>query len=157
MACVIMEYSDSSWLEALQETGYRLTGPRCALVKIMANSQQALSPIDLYDQGRKEFPGLGLVTVYRTLEKLEDLGLVQRVHQPRTCRRYLRAAKGHEHLLICSSCGQAEYFHGDDLTPLMDTIARQSRFQITDHWLQLFGLCPACQAKSQAPMTPQAE
>lgn len=133
------------WLDSLQESGYRLTGPRRALVEIIATSRYALSPVDLYDLGRKEYPGLGLVTVYRTLEKLEELGLVQRVHQPGGCHRYLPASQGHEHLLLCNNCGQAFYFSGDDLNDLMDEISRRSGFEIKDHWLQLFGVCQACQ------------
>ena len=134
----------ADWLERLQAGGYRLTGPRRALVELIAASQRALDPLALYDLGRREYPGLGLVTVYRTLEKLEELGLVQRVHQPGGCQAYLRAAKGHEHLLICTACGRAEYFSGDDLDGLMARIADHSGFKIEGHWLQLFGRCALC-------------
>jgi Fur family transcriptional regulator, ferric uptake regulator len=134
-----------NWLESLQTSGYRLTGPRRALVEIIAASSHALSPLDLFDLGRKEYPGLGLVTVYRTLEKLEELGLVQRVHQPGGCHMVLRAPQGHEHLLMCTTCRRAYYFSGDELGPLIEEIARRSGFIIQDHWLQLQGLCAACQ------------
>ena len=136
------------WLARLQACGYRLTGPRRAIVKIMANSQRTLGPLDIFDLGRKQYPGLGLVTVYRTLEKLEDLHLVERVHQPDGCHTYLRATNGHQHILLCVSCGQAEYFSGDDLSPLIQNIADRSGFEIKDHLLQLFGICSACREKS---------
>jgi Fur family ferric uptake transcriptional regulator len=115
------------------------------VVQILADSRRALSPVDLYDLGRQEYPRLGLVTVYRTLEKLEELGLVQRVHLQGGCHCYLRAAQGHEHILICTRCGQVEYFSGDDLSELIDRTARQSGFIIQEHWLQLHGVCAACQ------------
>jgi Fur family transcriptional regulator, ferric uptake regulator len=134
-----------SWLTVLQESGYRLTGPRRALVDIIAGSSRALSPFELYELGRKEYPGLGLVTVYRLLDKLDELGLVQRVHQPRGCHMYLRAMQGHEHLVLCTACGRAEFFSGDDLNLLIDSIAQRSGFQIQEHWLQLLGLCKTCQ------------
>jgi Fe2+ or Zn2+ uptake regulation protein len=95
------------WLSILQESGYRLTAPRRAIVEIMATCERALSPVELFDLGRKSQPGLGLVTIYRTLEKMEELGLVQRVHQPDGCHMYLPAARGHQHLLICQNCGKA--------------------------------------------------
>jgi Fur family ferric uptake transcriptional regulator len=85
------------------------------------------------------------VTVYRTLEKLQDLGLVQRIHQPNGCHRYLRAADGHEHVLLCSRCGRAIYFSGDDVTALSDDLAQRTGFCIQEHWLQLLGLCADCQ------------
>jgi Fe2+ or Zn2+ uptake regulation protein len=133
------------WLERLQSSGYRLTGPRRALVELIAGSRRALDPLALYDLGRRDYPGLGLVTVYRTLEKLEELGLVQRVHQSGGCQAYLRAAQGHEHLLICTGCGQAIYFSGDDLGDLMANIAARCNFTIEGHWLQLYGRCADCQ------------
>lgn len=139
-----MQEKIDSWLKILAEGGYRLTGPRRALVEIIAASRRALSPLELFEMGRKQYPGLGLVTVYRTIEKLEEAGLVQRVHQPGGCHMVLPAVQGHEHLLLCRACGQAYYFSGDDLGGLIDEIARRSGFVIQDHWLQLFGLCAEC-------------
>lgn len=135
------------WLKGLSTSGYRVTAPRRAIVEIIANSACALGPLEIYDQGRKEYPGLGLVTVYRTLEKLEELGLVQRVHHPQGCHMYLRAAQGHEHLVLCTSCGQAEYFSGDDISKLIHSVAQHTGFEIRDHWLQLFGLCAGCKKR----------
>jgi Fur family transcriptional regulator, ferric uptake regulator len=134
------------WLHNLQKSGYRLTGPRRVIAEIMINSDRALEPLEVFDLGRQEYPGLGLVTVYRTLEKFEELGLVERVHQPDGCHRYLRAAQGHEHLLLCTGCGQAVYFSGDDLDELMDLIAQRSGYAVHDHLLQMFGRCADCQA-----------
>lgn len=141
------------WLNALQESGCRLTGPRRAIVELLAESQRALDPLALFEMGRREYPGLGLVTVYRTLEKLEGLGLVQRVHRPDGCHTYLRAGQGHEHLLVCTFCGRAEFFSGDDLGGLIQAIAVRSGFQIREHWLQLYGLCQSC--AGLAPAQPQ--
>jgi Fe2+ or Zn2+ uptake regulation protein len=132
------------WLEKLQSGGYRLTIPLRVLVHILANSPRALGAIDVYDLGRKEYPRLGLVTVYRTLEKLEALGLIQRVHQADGCHMYLRSADGHQHILLCTRCGQVEYFTGDDLNDLTAAVARQSGFEVQEHWLQLHGLCATC-------------
>ena len=135
------------WIESLSESGYRVTAPRRAIVEIMANSPCALGPLEIYEQGRQDYRGLGLVTVYRTLEKLEELGLVQRVHHPQGCHMYLRAAHGHEHLVLCTACGKAEYFSGDDISKLMDAVAAKTGFEIREHWLQLFGLCSDCKNK----------
>jgi len=134
-----------NWLDELQDSGYRLTAPLRAIVSIVANSSRALGAIEIFDLGRGEHPRLGLVTVYRTLEKLEQLDLVQRVHQPDGCNMYLRAPEGHEHLLLCKTCGQMEYFSGDDLSKLINEISQKSGYQIQEHWLQLFGLCISCQ------------
>ena len=134
------------WLVALQASGYRLTAPLRVLVDLLANSPRALEPVDLYDLGRREYPRMGLVTVYRTLEKLQELGLVQRIHQANGCHIYLRAARGHEHVLLCSRCGRAVYFSGDDLSELSVELAQRTGFSIKEHWLQFLGLCADCQA-----------
>jgi Fur family transcriptional regulator, ferric uptake regulator len=135
------------WLNQLQEAGYRLTEPRRAVVATIAASQRALNPNQVFDLSRERCASLGLVTVYRTLAKLEELSLIQRVHQPDGCHAYIAAVSGHQHLLICQDCGRAEYFGGDAIEPLMDRVGRESGYLICDHWLQLFGTCGACQVE----------
>ena len=132
------------WLTLLEEKGGRVTGPRRAIVEIMVNSDRALSPVDIFDQSRKSYPKMGLVTVYRTLEILHELGLVERVHQASGCHMYLRSAIGHEHIMLCTNCKKAVYFSGDNLWPLMQKLGQDSGFLIKDHWLQLEGLCQNC-------------
>ncbi|GAB4462765.1 MAG: Fur family transcriptional regulator [Anaerolineales bacterium] len=133
------------WLTQLQENGYRLTGARRAVVETMQTSTRALSPLQVFDLARKKYPALGLVTVYRTLEKLEELHLIQRVHQPQGCQAFISAGAGHQHLLLCQNCGQVEFFEGDDLEALTNVISQRTGYQIKEHWLQLFGLCQNCQ------------
>ena len=89
-------------------------------------------------------PGLGLVTVYRTLEKLEELGLIQRVHQTHGCQAFIASGNGHEHLLLCTKCGLAVRFSGDELDPLIQSISHKTGYKVEEHWLQLFGLCDKC-------------
>ncbi|MGD0708753.1 MAG: Fur family transcriptional regulator [Anaerolineaceae bacterium] len=139
------------WLDKLEANGYRLTAPRRAVVRVMAQSHFTLDPTRVFLESRRSCNSLGLVTVYRTLEKLEELRLVQRVHQQDGCHSYVAAGNGHQHLLICSSCNKAEYFSGDDLVPLMKTLGTERGYEIKEHWLQLFGVCSQCQKKSQAP------
>lgn len=137
------------WIEQLQTSGYRVTAPRQTIVELLVSSTHALSPIEIYDLGRKEYPALGLVTVYRTLERLEELGLIQRVHMPDGCHRYLRAAQGHQHLLLCTQCGHVEMFAGDDLSKLTERVEQATGYHVQNHWLQLFGICPRCTKPDQ--------
>ena len=135
---------NDEWLDVLQANGYRLTTPLRVIVDLLTTSDRALGPVDIYDLGRRECPRMGLVTVYRALEKLQELELIQRVHQENGCHMYLRAPQGHEHILLCKRCGRVAFFAGDDLDLLIERIARQSGFQIQEHWLQLYGLCAEC-------------
>jgi Fur family transcriptional regulator, ferric uptake regulator len=135
----------NTWLTQLQENGYRLTEARRAVVETVQNSTRALTPIEVFDIARKKYRALGLVSVYRTLEKLEELNLVQRVHQPQGCQAFIAESSGHEHLLLCQNCGQVTFFEGDDLDTLINRISNKTGYLIHEHWLQLFGLCRSCQ------------
>jgi Fur family ferric uptake transcriptional regulator len=133
------------WLTSLQNKGYRLTASRRAVVDALSQSAESLTAADLYELGRARYKQLGLVTVYRTLDKLEELGLVQRVHRPDGCHAYISALDGHQHLLLCETCGRVEVFKGDDLKEFSRRLEGESGFRIHEHWLQFFGLCSQCQ------------
>lgn len=135
------------WMSELKKNGSRPTPARRAIVDVVSASDRALEPMQVFILGRETHHNFGLVTVYRTLEKLEEIGLVQRVHDPAGCNLYMRASTSHEHLLICSSCGKTVFFSGDDLSSLITAIAGKTGYTITDHWLQLFGVCPVCTSK----------
>jgi Fe2+ or Zn2+ uptake regulation protein len=136
-----------SWLTQLKDNGYRLTNARKAVVEIVAHASTALNPMEVFDQAKSACPSLGVVTVYRTLEKLEELNLIQRVHQPDGCNAYLPHADGHQHLIICEDCGKAEYFDGkEDMDTFFSKVAGEHGYTISDHWLQLFGICSECES-----------
>jgi Fur family ferric uptake transcriptional regulator len=134
------------WLERLQDSGYRLTSSRKAVVKALAEAEQSMTAADVFEIGRAGHKRLGLVSVYRTLERLEELGLVQRVHRPDGCHAYVSALDDHQHLLLCETCGKVEVFRGDDLKDFSKRLEGESGFAIHSHWLQFFGLCKTCQA-----------
>lgn len=136
--------ASEAWLEQLRDNGYRITAARRAVVDAVFGAARALTPAQVHDMARKKYRALGLVTVYRTLEKLEELHLIQRVHQPLGCQAFISSGVGHQHLLLCQQCGRVEFFEGDDLEPLNRAIAKKTGYQIREHWLQLFGLCANC-------------
>ena len=136
------------WLNQLRENGQRLTAARRAVVETVAASERAITPLEVYDTARRRYRALGLVSVYRTLETLEELGLVQRVHQAESCQAFIAAGEGHQHLLVCQNCGRVTLFEGDDLERLIGSISRKSGYRILEHWLQLFGLCRDCQRRT---------
>jgi Fe2+ or Zn2+ uptake regulation protein len=133
------------WLSVLKTSGYKLTGPRYYVVDILARTDKALSAMEIFTQAHQKYPTIGLVSVYRTLDKLEGLGLIQRVHQKDKCQAYIAAPNGHEHLLVCHSCGKVSFFRGDNLNALVDGVEEKTGFMVQEHWLQLVGICQECQ------------
>jgi Fe2+ or Zn2+ uptake regulation protein len=111
---------------------------------VITESPRALQPNEVYELSRARHAGIGLVTVYRTLDRLEELGLIQRVHREDGCHLLMPAANGHEHYLVCTGCGRTILFEGDDLGALVAKVESGTGYQVSDHWLQLFGTCPQC-------------
>ena len=139
-----------TWLEELKSKGYRLTAPRRAVVEVLSESDRAISATEIYDLARETYPALGLVSVYRTVEKLEELALVQRVHQPDGCHAYIAGFSGHQHLLLCRECGRVQFFRGDDLHALIERVEQETGYEVGDHWLQLFGRCGECREAGES-------
>lgn len=134
------------WEQQLAHAGRRITGPRRAVMDVLSHSEVPLSVQDIFELSGTIHPKLGLVTVYRTVALLENLGLVRRVHRENGCQGYLLASPGHHHALICQGCGRAVEFLGeDDLHALIERVEARTGYQVDDHLLQLFGLCPDCQ------------
>ena len=136
------------WQRVLSQNGFRITQPRRVILEVIAGSNRPLTPIEIYDQARTAVPSIGLVTVYRTIDRLADLNLVERVHQSNNCQTIFRATQAHRHLLICSSCGDSAYFDGLDVEERFSQIGESLGYQVTHHWLQLEGLCRKCQNRS---------
>jgi Fur family transcriptional regulator, ferric uptake regulator len=135
----------NKWLTKIKKSGYRLTGPRYFVVEILTQADKALTAQDIYYLAQPAYPSLGLVSVYRTLEKLELLGLIQRVHRRDNCHAFIAAPGGHEHLLVCRECGRVSFFQGDDLKTLVVGVEQESGYRVLEHWLQLIGICESCQ------------
>lgn len=136
--------------QELQGSGARLTKPRKAILDVIAASEQPLSAMDIFERAQQQAPNLGLVTVYRTIDTLETLGLIDRIHGSADCQTIFRAASGHRHLLSCTDCGKSVYFDGVLAEREFERIGLENGFEITDHILQLYGICQKCQENKHA-------
>ena len=126
--------------------GLRLTRQRRAVVDAVAEAGASLSALQVFDAARERCPELGLTTVYRTLEVLSEIGAVRRVHGPDHCEAFVPAGAAHGHTVVCSRCGHATEFTECDMHEVVDAAARQTGYEITEHFLQLSGVCAACHA-----------
>ncbi len=139
-----MELEPESIKRALCAQGYKLTAPRRAVLDVVAAMHERLAPSEIYERARHGYPHLGLVTVYRTLDILTEMGIVRRVHLEDGCHAYALAQAPHSHPLICSSCKQVIEFDECDLDEFFKMIERRTGFRVEGHWLQVFGRCPQC-------------
>ncbi len=133
------------WLTALDASGFRMTSVQETLIEIFAHSEFPLSAEQAWDIARQSRPKTGRATVYRMVEKLENLGLIRRVHGYQGCSHFVPALPEQMMLFICQNCGRADYFDSQPLNDLMQHIEHSSGHHITDSRLQLFGACADCQ------------
>lgn len=139
------------WEQHLVDAGCRITAPRRAVVQVLQQTSAPVSPQEILERGKLVHANLGLVTVYRTIALLTELGLVRRVHREDCCRGYVMATPGHRHHLVCGRCGVAVEFRcEDDLRSLIERVEPRTGYKVRGHLLQLFGLCPDCQEEQTA-------
>jgi len=128
---------------------YKMTPQRETILRTFIELQdQHLSAEDIYNIVRKRSPEIGLATVYRTLELLNELEVLKKVDFGDGRSRYeINEADTphHHHHLICLSCGNVKEFEDDLLETLENAIAQKRKFLIVDHQLKIYGYCLECQ------------
>jgi Fur family transcriptional regulator, ferric uptake regulator len=142
--------TDSAWAEhafaTLRAAGHRRGGARTAVVEALARHECAVTAIDLDDELRRRSPGVGRASVYRALEQLELLGLVQRIEVSRGTAGYERIEPDghHHHHAICRECGRMVPFEDPKLERAIGRLSESIRFDVTDHDVVLRGRCERC-------------
>ena len=124
--------------------GLRLTRQRRAVLDAIAAAPRSLSPLQVYEAARTQCPELGLTTVYRTLEVLDEIGALRRVHGHDHCESFVPAGAAHGHTVLCGSCGRVTEFTTCDMRAISQAASDETGYVITDHFLQLSGLCERC-------------
>ncbi len=135
----------------LHERQYKLTPQREIILQIFINNaDKHLSAEDVYSLVKRESPDIGMATVYRTIDLLNELEVLQKMDFGDGCSRYEISGDStahHHHHLICLNCGLVREFDDDLLETLENVISRKSNFQILDHQVKFYGYCQECQNK----------
>ncbi len=136
---------DARMLNRLADEGFRITGPRRDVVSAVCRREDPFSAEELYEELRVANSGVGRATVFRTLDLLVGMRLLDRVHRPDGSHCYVNGGPGHRHHLICSSCGAVVEFQDCNVADLVDGLSTRTHFRIESHWLELYGTCERCQ------------
>jgi len=140
-----MVYTEKRIEQELHKHGYKVTPQRRAIIGVIMNSHEHLTPAALHERVIREDPSVGLVTIYRTIEILAELGFICEMHAGGSCRSYLmRRPSEHHHHLICSDCGRVIDFIDCDLDKLEHRLAQENKFIISSHLLEFLGQCREC-------------
>ena len=144
-----MVYTEKRVESILRRRGFKITPQRRAVLSEILRSHEHLTPAAIYEKVSRVHPGIGLVTIYRTLEMLAELGLICEMHVGGNCRSYLmRRPSEHHHHLICSDCGTVIDFTDCDLGELEQRLSRETRFKIDGHLLEFLGQCGKCRQET---------
>lgn len=128
----------------LTRQGCKNTKSRKAVVGILEKSKNPLSAEDIYLLIREDGVSINLSTVYRTLELMESKGLVNKTLMNDGKARYEITGVGHKHHLLCTNCHKMVPLDFCPLESLEKHVESKTRFDITGHRLELYGLCPEC-------------
>lgn len=130
----------------LKKAGLKITTPRRKILDIMENAaDHHLSAEDIYKSLLDSGEEIGLATVYRVLTQFEEAGLVVRHHFEGGQSVFeLDHGTHHDHL-VCVKCGKVEEFIDNMIEARQQEIAKTAGYQITDHSLNIYGICGDCQ------------
>jgi Fur family ferric uptake transcriptional regulator len=144
------------WRKRFRGSGSRWTAPREAILNLLSRTSKHLSAKEIYQSLFRIYPGIGLTTVYRTLDILERMGYLNKIPLGTGENKYeliTGSEEKHHHHLICTQCGKViDYtdFVDEELELIKKTEQRLKKkhgFKITDHNFEFYGICKECQER----------
>lgn len=144
--------------DLLREKGLKVTSQRLMVLNILsAHGDEHLPVEEIYDLAKEESPEIGLATIYRTVQVLLELHVIEKVTFDDGFARYElngeETGSGHRHHhAICTQCGKVYSLETDLLDTLEKQVFESLGFEVTDHEVKLYGLCSACRRKAQNAM-----
>ena len=140
-----MPRPQETWSEraiaAFSEAGFRSGGGRRQVIALLGQEDCALTALEIDER----LPDAGRATVYRALDQLEGLGLVQRVDVGGDAAAYERVdPSGHHHHIVCERCGRVIAFEDERLEKAIVALAKRPDFKVSSHEVTLRGECARC-------------
>jgi len=131
----------------LREKGFKVTPQRLAIYKVLANSKAHPSAEMIFQQLQPYYPTMSLATVYKTVEILKEIGLIQVLNAGEDSFRYDADTSMHPHIR-CLQCGRVDDLHNIDIASFVGEVASKTTYRLAGQPCYFYGYCPACQGKS---------
>ena len=132
-----------TWDDTLRAGGYRVTPQRQLILEAVTRLEHA-TPEEIYAEVKQTAVGVNVSTVYRTLELLEQIGLVTHTHLGHGAHRYHLAADAQHSHLVCRDCGAVTEVDPAAVSPLVSSLDAEYGFQTDVGHLTVFGTCAQC-------------
>jgi Fur family ferric uptake transcriptional regulator len=137
---------ESSARAALSDAGHRAGGARQAVVGLLAGQDCCLSAQEISDRLRESGSDVGIASIYRALDLLHEMGLVQRVEFGEGAARFEPVVPGgeHHHHAVCDKCGRVTAFEDERLEQQLEHLAGRLRHSMRGHDIVIHGDCARC-------------
>ena len=135
-------------IDRLTREGHRVTTPRQAIIKLVAPRSDHFSAQEVWDEVRSQYRGIGRATVFRTLDLLTELGVLNRIHTGDGCHRYTVCDARHHHHLMCVECGKVASLEAGGIEQQIRRMAGDAGFELLTHHLELIGRCADCRRRA---------
>lgn len=124
--------------------GLRATRQRAAVSRLLDQLDDFRSAQEIHEELRRRGEGIGLTTVYRTLQTLAEAGEVDTLRTDTGEAIYRRCSSHHHHHLVCRECGRTVEVEGPAVESWADKIAEEHGFLQVSHTVEIFGTCGPC-------------
>jgi Fur family peroxide stress response transcriptional regulator len=141
--------SDRLIVEALRRKGYRATPQRIAICRFATSSREHPTAGRIYKEVRKQYPTVSLATVYKTVDVLKELHMVQELAVTDGDSRFDSNTEAHVNL-VCVECGSVRDSDNQIIQDVVEKAARAARFNVTGQSLALYGVCHRCDVKKKS-------
>jgi Fur family ferric uptake transcriptional regulator len=140
----------SAWIERaeaeLRAAGYRSSKPRSSVLEIIGGQNCVLTAHEIGDEMKRKRGRVGIATIYRTLEILDELKLVQKLDVGGSTH-YEPALPGgahHHHHFVCDECGKVSPFEDEGLERAIEKLGKRLKHPVREHDVILRGICKTC-------------
>lgn len=140
----------SALKQVIRDLGLKVTKQRLVILKALQEGRSHVTAQEVFESINKEHPEIGFATVYRFLRSLSEHGFITEIRMGGLPARYEWADKDHHDHLTCVKCGSIREFENKTIEELQEKISKNFGFVLTDHVLELYGICPACQIQPPA-------
>jgi Fur family ferric uptake transcriptional regulator len=131
-------------------SGVRATRQRAAISALLEKLDDFRSAQDLHDELRRRGEGIGLTTVYRTLQQMAAAGLVDTLRTDSGESVYRLCSAHHHHHLVCRACGSTVEVQGGQVEAWAAEVACEHGFSDVSHTIEIFGICADCTTKQSS-------
>lgn len=135
--------SDAATIQALRSKGYKATPQRIAICRIALNSRTHPSAQQVYEEVKKTHPTVSLATVYKTLEVLRELDLLQEINFPKGQARFDSYMNPHINL-VCLKCGSITDIDDKAIKEIIRKVTASTKFKPTGQRIDVYGICQKC-------------